>query len=93
MEIKKVSGTEITGVHNHYENLGIRLDDGSYVLELPAGEAKIICRYTSMITDTFLIEIQSGKTIVHDITLLPYVQEIKGVDVKVGAADNAICVE
>ena len=31
MEIKKVSGTEITGVHNHYENLGIRLDDGSYV--------------------------------------------------------------
>ena len=30
-EITNVSGTEIVGVHNHYENLGIRLSDDRYV--------------------------------------------------------------
>lgn len=30
-EITKVSGTEIVSVHNHYENLGIRLADDRYV--------------------------------------------------------------
>lgn len=68
----------------------ITMDDGSYKLELPAGEAKIVCRYTSMITDTFIVEIIAGKTIEQDITLMPYVQEIDGVDVKVGKFDKSL---
>jgi iron complex outermembrane receptor protein len=65
-------------------------EDGSYQLELPPGEARIICRYTSMVTDTFMITIESGRIIEHDIVLKSYVQEVEGVDVKVGKFDKPL---
>lgn len=65
-------------------------EDGSYQMELPAGEAKIICRYTSMITDTTIVNIVGGTITEHNIVLKSYVQEIEGVDVKVGKFDKPL---
>ncbi len=63
-------------------------DSGHYEMELPVGEARIICRYSSMRKDTSLVLILQGEVISHDIQLFPIVQEIEGVDVKVGKFDK-----
>ena len=64
--------------------------NGNYLLELPTGQAKLICRYTGMITDTFNINIVSNLTQTHDIVLTSFVQEIEGVKVMVGKFDKPI---
>lgn len=65
---------------------------GKYLMELPAGDARIVCRYTGMLTDTFNVIIHDGKTITHDIQLKPFidpdVQDIEDVVVKVGKFDK-----
>jgi hypothetical protein len=33
-------------------------DNGLYFLKLPVGKCRIICRYTSMVTDTFFVNIK-----------------------------------
>lgn len=65
-------------------------EDGTYRLELPVGQAKIICRYSSKVTDTTLLDIIGGVTLTHDIVLKSYIQEIEGVDVKVGKFDKPL---
>lgn len=65
--------------------------DGKYLLELPVGSAKIVCRYTSMISDTFDVVVEEGKTLHHDITLLPFeVLELEEMEVKVGKFDKPL---
>lgn len=65
-------------------------DLGNYLLELPVGEARIVCRSSGMVTDTFLVTIVEGEEIIHDIDLLPIVQEIEGVNVVVGKFDKPL---
>ncbi len=59
-------------------------EDGNYIIELPIGTKRIFCRYTSMVTDTFSVTILENRTLSHDIVLKSVIQEIEGVDVRVG---------
>lgn len=71
--------------------IGAHSDDlGNYELEIPAGNCRIVCRYSGMITDTFNINVIENSSVTHDIILKSYVQEIEGVDVKVGKFDKAL---
>ncbi len=65
-------------------------DKGNYTLEVPAGDALLICRFTGMITDTLTVTVIANKTVLRDIVLTNYVQEIEGVEVKVGKFDKPI---
>jgi len=71
--------------------IGVLTDvNGNYLLELPVGQTKIIYRYSSMVTDTFEVNIIENKTITHDVVLKDYVQEIEGVEAKVGRFDKPL---
>jgi iron complex outermembrane receptor protein len=63
---------------------------GNYTLEVPEGDALLICRFTGMITDTLTVTVIANKTVLRDIVLTNYVQEIEGVEVKVGKFDKPI---
>lgn len=68
--------------------------DGKYDLELPSGEARIVCRFSGMLSDTFNVIIVPGKTINRDIVLKPYsdpnVKLLDDVTVRVGKFDKPI---
>lgn len=65
--------------------------DGKYSMELPVGKAQIVCRYTSMITDTFEVQIVEGATLTRDIQLFQFVvQEFEEMEVKVGKFDKPL---
>lgn len=64
--------------------------DGKYQLILPVGEVKIVCRFTSMVSDTFYVQIEPDQTTIRDIQLKPFVKEFEGVDVKVGKFDKPL---
>lgn len=86
-------GQPITGAAVIYKKdvtIGSTSDfDGKYTLELPIGQARLVCRSTGMITDTFIVTVFEGKTITRDIILQPFdVQEIDEVEVKVGKFDR-----
>ncbi|MDP4798331.1 MAG: TonB-dependent receptor [Crocinitomicaceae bacterium] len=65
-------------------------DNGNYIMDLPAGVCTVIYRYTSLITDTATVTISDGATYTHNVTMKSFVQEIEGVDVKVGKFDKAL---
>ena len=65
-------------------------DNGTFFLKLPKGKCRIICRYTSMVTDTFFVTILEGDTITRNIKLEPIYQEIDDVTVKVGKFDKPL---
>ena len=62
--------------------------NGNYLLEVPAGPAKLICRASGMITDTVSIIVVENKTITRDIVMSSFVLELEGVEVKVGKFDK-----
>lgn len=65
--------------------------DGKYEMKLPVGEVRILCRYSSMVTDTFRVVITEGQTTERNIKLLPYViQDIEEMEVKVGKFDKPL---
>ena len=64
-------------------------EKGNFMLEVPAGKANLICRASGMITDTVQVNVLAGQTVTQDIILSAYVQEIDGVEVKVGKFDKA----
>jgi len=64
-------------------------EKGNFMLEVPAGKANLICRASGMITDTVQVNVLAGQTVTQDIILSPYVQEIDGIEVKVGKFDKA----
>jgi outer membrane receptor protein involved in Fe transport len=65
-------------------------EKGMYSLEVPIGNAKLICRASGYQNDTTEIQLIEGKDVVVSIQLLPLVVELKGVEVKVGKFDKPI---
>lgn len=65
-------------------------ESGRYNLLLPPGEARIICRYSDMITDTFVVIIIEGIVIRHDIILKDFVLNMDEVKVLVGKFDKPL---
>ncbi|MFT6500932.1 MAG: iron complex outermembrane receptor protein [Crocinitomicaceae bacterium] len=65
-------------------------DNGLYFLKLPVGKCRIICRYTSMVTDTFFVNITEGDTVTRNIKLQLIYQEIDDVTVMVGKFDKPL---
>ncbi len=65
-------------------------ENGNYLLEIPQGEALIIFRYTGMVADTVRVNPKSEETITLNMTMKPYVQQIDGVEVKVGKFDRPL---
>jgi iron complex outermembrane receptor protein len=64
-------------------------EKGNFILEVPAGKANLICRASGMVTDTIQVNVLAGQTVTQDIILSAYVQEIDGVEVRVGKFDKA----
>jgi iron complex outermembrane receptor protein len=64
-------------------------EKGNFMLEVPAGKANLICRASGMVTDTIQINVLAGQTVNQDVILSAYVQEIDGVEVRVGKFDKA----
>lgn len=64
--------------------------DGIYQLKLPAGNFNIICRSVGLITDTFAVSIEAGKTTILNIDLKSAIQELEEVEVKVGRFDKPL---
>lgn len=87
-------GEELIGASIIYKKdvtIGALTDaNGNYTIELPVGTHRLICRYTGMITDTFNIEVIANSRITRDIVLHSYIQEIGGVEVKVGKFDRPL---
>jgi iron complex outermembrane receptor protein len=92
--VRDDKGEPLTGASVIYKKdvtIGAVADGkGNYTLEVPAGDALLICRFTGMITDTLTVTVIANKTVLRDIVLTNYVQEIEGVDVKVGKFDKPI---
>lgn len=65
-------------------------ENGFYEMSVPAGEAKLICRYSGMMPDTITVVITAGETLTRDIVLKPIITDIEGVDVKVGKFDKPL---
>ncbi|MFA5574664.1 MAG: TonB-dependent receptor [Brumimicrobium sp.] len=59
-------------------------ESGNYILEIPAGDATILFRYTGMKTDTLKFFIQEGETKTINYQMFPMITEFEGVEVKVG---------
>lgn len=69
-------------------------DGGKYSMEVPSGDIKIICRFSGMISDTFMVTIIPNKTISRDIVLKSFidasVQDFEDVTIMVGKFDKPI---
>lgn len=69
-------------------------DGGKYSMEVPAGDIKIICRFSGMISDTFVVTIVPNRTITRDIVLKSFVdasvQDFDDITVRVGKFDKPI---
>lgn len=91
-KVRDEKGEALLGASVIYKKdvtVGANTDDkGNYLLEVPAGKAILICRYTGMITDTFTVNVIENQTVTQDIVLFSFVQEIEGVEVKVGKFDK-----
>lgn len=71
--------------------VGTRADEnGMFSLKIPAGEARIVCRYSGMLPDTFIVQIIAGQEVERNIVLTPFVKQFEGVDVKVGKFDRPL---
>ncbi len=91
-KVRDEKGEALLGASVIYKKdvtVGANTDDkGNYLLEVPAGKAILICRFTGMITDTFTVNVIENQTVTQDIVLFSFVQEIEGVEVKVGKFDK-----
>ena len=83
MGVSVIYRTDITiGTHSDY--------NGDYSIQLPPGKARIILRYSLMVSDTIIVTIISDQTIKRDIVLQPIILEIEGVEVRVGKFDKPL---
>jgi iron complex outermembrane receptor protein len=64
--------------------------NGKYLLEVPAGTCKLVCRFTSMNPDTLTVQVFENQTVNLDIVLTSFIKELKQIDVKVGRFDKPI---
>ncbi len=92
--VRDQSGESIPGAAVVYKSdltRGALTNDlGVYKLELPAGEARLICRYSDKIADTFNVTLFAGQTITHDILLKDFVLEVDAVQIRVGKFDKPL---
>jgi len=65
-------------------------DKGKYLLEVPTGMCKLVCRFTSMNPDTLTVQVFENQTVNLDIVLTSFIKELKQIDVKVGRFDKPI---
>jgi iron complex outermembrane receptor protein len=65
-------------------------DKGYFELEIPAGSAQLICRFTGMKSDTITLNVLENKTHEINFTLIPIVVNQKQVEIKVGKFDKPI---
>lgn len=65
-------------------------DKGGYLLEVPAGNCRLICRFTSMNPDTLNIQVFENQTVNLDIVLTSFIKELQQIDVKVGRFNKPI---
>lgn len=65
-------------------------DKGKYLLEVPAGTCKLVCRFTSMNPDTLTVQVFANQTVNLDIVLTSFIKELQQVDVKVGRFNKPI---
>lgn len=65
-------------------------DKGRYLLEVPAGTCRLVCRFTSMNPDTLTVQVFENQTISLDIVLTSFIKELQQVDVKVGRFNKPI---
>lgn len=64
--------------------------NGAYSLNLNPGSQAIICSFTGMVTDTFLVMIESGKTIEHNFDLAQLSKNLNVVVVSAGKYEQRI---
>ena len=88
------SGEVLTGASIIYRtdvSIGAIADfDGKYVLSVPSGKCKLICRYTGMKSDTITLNLNNGEDKEVNFTLFSYIKEFSEIDVKVGKFDKPI---
>ena len=88
------SGEVLTGASIIYRtdvSIGAIADfDGKYVLSVPSGKCKLICRYTGMKADTITLNLNQGEQKEVNFTLFSYIKEFNQIDVKVGKFDKPI---
>ncbi|MEY4603540.1 MAG: hypothetical protein RIT43_832 [Bacteroidota bacterium] len=93
-KVRDSKGTALMGASVIYKKditLGATTDEqGNYMLELPYGRSRLICRFTGMVTDTFEVDIIENSTVTFDIVLQSQVVELKDVEVKVGKFDKPL---
>jgi len=65
-------------------------DKGRYLLEVPAGTCRLVCRFTSMNPDTVTVQVFENQTVNLDFVLTSFIKELKQIDVKVGRFDKPI---
>lgn len=65
-------------------------DNGKYLLEVPAGTCRLVCRFTSMNPDTLTVQVFENQTVNLDIVLTSFIKELQQVDVKVGRFNKPI---
>ena len=63
-------------------------DDGNYMLEVPAGKAILVFRFSGMKTDTVSVDVMANDLKELDFQMTPIVTELEGVDIKVGKFDK-----
>ncbi len=64
--------------------------NGTYSIKLSEGHYDFVISFTGMQTATIDINIKSGETLKKEIRLKPYVNELQGVEIKVGRFDRSI---
>ena len=64
--------------------------DGNYSMQIPEGHYTFVISYTGMETATIVVDVKSGEIIRKDVRLKPYVNELQGVEIKVGRFDRSI---
>ncbi|MCO5259832.1 MAG: TonB-dependent receptor [Crocinitomicaceae bacterium] len=71
--------------------LGAHTDeDGNYLIEVPAGKAILVFRYSGMNTDTVSVDVAEGDVKQMDFQMAPVVTKMEGVEIKVGKFDRPI---
>ena len=82
------TGESLIGVHIKLKgdlSTGAITDiNGNYSIKLSEGHYVFIISFTGMQTATLDVNIKSGETLRKEIRLKPYVNELQGVEIKVG---------
>jgi len=72
-------------------SLGAASDmDGYFTITVPAGHQTFVISFTGMLKDSLSVTIPPGQEVYEEIFMDPYVNELQGVEIKVGKFDRRI---